>query len=78
MSKQAHARRRLRERLGYSPAAIAGISRALRGTHGYQTGPVMGVAVHFITYREKPLKVVFDWHRHRLVTVMPIERGGRR
>lgn len=72
MSRHSHARRRARERLGFGPADLRAIAKAVHGTHGWATSAVSGIRSHFITYRGHRLKVVFDWRSRRLVTVIPV------
>lgn len=66
-----HARRRLRERLpGVSSKQIL---KQVQATRGLSTSPISGIKTHFIHIDGKQIKAVFDWRKHRLVTVMPVK-----
>jgi hypothetical protein len=68
-----HVRRRLKQRLG--DVKLETIVKLVKATHGYPAGFQGHTKKHFISYNNQKLIAIYDWRKHRLVTVLPLGKG---
>lgn len=70
MRSNYHARRRIKERLGNVPLDV--IVKQVKQTHGYPTHFRSELKKHVITVNGQRVKAIYDWKRHRLMTIIPL------